>query len=56
MRQLSASAARRPSSNAARLRTGSDPGWPRQMGQTWVLGGAPNWMAQPQKSFVRVFS
>jgi hypothetical protein len=44
------------SSKAVRFRTGSEPGWPRQIGQTCVLGGAPNWIAQPQKSLVRVFS
>src|SRR6185369_654731 len=31
-------------------------GWPRQMGQTLVLGGFPNFCGQPQKSFVRVAS
>jgi hypothetical protein len=36
------------------LRTGSDPGRPRQVGHTWVLGGAPKVVAQPQNIFVFV--
>jgi hypothetical protein len=32
------------------------PGMPRQTGQTWVLGGAPNSVEQPQKILVRVLS
>jgi hypothetical protein len=54
--QLSASAARIASSKAPRLITGSEPGWPRQTGQTCVFGGAPNFTSQPQNSFVLVFS
>ena len=33
---------------AAWFVTGSDPGRPRQTGQTWVFGGAPNVVGQPQ--------
>ena len=33
---------------AAALVTGSEPGRPRQTGQTWVLGSAPNVVGQPQ--------
>ena len=40
--QLSASPMRIVASMAARLATGSEPGRPRQTGQTWVLGSAPN--------------
>src|SRR5204863_5442001 len=32
---------------ASSLATGSTPGMPRQTGQTWVFGGAPNSLAQP---------
>ncbi len=42
------------SSTARRLSTGSAPGYPRQTGQTFVFGGAPNAVAQPQKIFVCV--
>ena len=31
--------------------TGRTPGIPRQIGQTWELGGAPNFVLHPQKSF-----
>src|SRR6516225_1762795 len=41
-------------STARLLRTGSEPGMPRQTGQTWVFGGAPNRVAQEQKIFVSV--
>ena len=40
------------SSTARTLRTGSEPGRPRQTGQTWVLGSAPNSLAQPQNILV----
>jgi hypothetical protein len=30
------------------LATGSDPGKPRQVGQIWVLGAAPNTVGQAQ--------
>ena len=36
------------------LTTGSEPGSPRQIGQTWVLGAAPNSVGQPQNIFVAV--
>jgi hypothetical protein len=39
---------------AARLATGSEPGRPRQTGQTWVFGSPPNAVPQPQNIFVRV--
>ena len=29
---------------------------PRHTGQVWVLGGAPNWVEQPQKILVAVLS
>ena len=32
------------------------PGWPRQMGHTWVLGGSPKVTSQPQNILVRVLS
>src|SRR5580658_2463049 len=43
-------------SSARPFNTGSAPGSPRQTGHTFVLGGAPNPVAQPQKIFVRVLS
>src|SRR5579863_8002590 len=43
-------------SSARPFKTGSAPGCPRHTGQTFVLGGAPNPVAQPQKILVRVFS
>ena len=43
-------------STAASLSTGSEPGRPRQTGQTWVLGSAPNSLAQPQNILVAVDS
>src|SRR5579863_3277110 len=43
-------------SNARAFKTGSAPGCPRHTGQTFVLGGAPNPVAQPQKILVRVLS
>src|SRR3954452_9051771 len=39
---------------AALLATGRLPGRPRQTGQTWVLGSAPNPVGQPQNILVRV--
>ena len=36
---------------AAALATGSEPGRPRQTGQTWVLGSAPKAVGQPQNIF-----
>ena len=41
---------------ASRLGTGNEPGWPRQTGHTFVLGGAPNSARQPQNIFVWVSS
>ena len=37
------------------LTTGIAPGRPRQIGQTWVLGSAPNVVGQPQNILVAVF-
>jgi hypothetical protein len=54
MRQWSASAALIASSTACRLSTGSAPGRPRQTGQTFVFGSAPNSTGQPQNIFVFV--
>jgi hypothetical protein len=56
IRHSRASAARTARSKAWRFITGSDPGRPRQVGQTCVLGGAPNFVEHPQKSFVFVSS
>ena len=39
---------------AARLATGSEPGRPRQTGQTAAFGCAPNSVGQPQNIFDRV--
>src|SRR3954463_10770744 len=39
---------------ALRFVTGSEPGMPRQTGQTWVLGSAPNSVEHPQNIFVVV--
>jgi hypothetical protein len=52
--QPRASAARIASSTAARLRTGSAPGRPRQTGQMCVFGSPPNAALQPQKIFEAV--
>ena len=41
-------------STARPLATGSDPGSPRQTGQTWVLGSAPNTVGQAQNILVTV--
>src|SRR5918993_352572 len=43
-------------STALTLTTGKAPGRPRQTGQTWVLGSAPNPVGQPQNIFVAVLS
>src|SRR5438270_6019987 len=56
MRQFSAIAASTAYSTAFLLSTGSAPGKPRQTGQTLVLGGAPNWVEQPQKILLWVSS
>src|SRR6266545_4635623 len=56
MSQPSASAALMAQSTAARLRTGSAPGMPRQTGHTCEFGGAPNDVPHPQKILVRVCS
>src|SRR6185436_19086658 len=37
-------------SSASWFITGSAPGSPRQRAQTWVLGGEPNFVEQPQKT------
>ncbi len=42
-------------STAIALTTGRAPGRPRQVGQTWVFGSAPNTVAQPQNILVPVF-
>ena len=39
---------------AIRFTTGSEPGRPRQTGQTWVFGSAPNAVEQPQNILVVV--
>ncbi len=36
------------------LTTGSEPGRPRQTGQTWLFGSAPKPVAQPQNILVLV--
>src|SRR5436190_6155541 len=41
---------------ASRFRTGSAPGKPRHTGQVLELGGAPNFVEQPQKILERVRS
>ena len=43
-------------STPIRFSAGSAPGRPRQTGQTWVLGSAPNTVEQPQNILVAVFS
>ena len=53
MSQCSASPIRMADSTAVALTTGSAPGRPRHTGQTWVLGSAPNPVAQPQNILVR---
>jgi hypothetical protein len=44
------------SSIALAFGTGSAPGMPRQIGQTFVFGSPPNSLRQPQNIFVTVFS
>src|ERR1017187_9749654 len=56
MRQLIAMAASVANSTAFRLSTGNAPGRPRQTGQTFVLGGFPNFVEQEQKILVAVTS
>src|ERR1700675_873440 len=51
-----ARAARMAISTARLLRTGSEPGRPRQTGQTFELGASPKRVEQPQKIFVLVAS
>src|SRR5258708_30692129 len=41
-------------SSAIRFTTGSEPGRPRQTGQTWLLGSAPNVVLQTQNILVLV--
>ena len=54
--QFSASPIRMADSTAVRFTIGSEPGRPRQTGQTWVFGSAPNVVGQPQNILVSVFS
>ena len=54
MSQPSARPTRIVDSTATSLSTGSAPGSPRQVGQTWLLGGAPNVVEQPQNIFEAV--
>ena len=56
MVQPSASPALTANSTARRLRTGNAPGSPKQTGQTFVFGGAPNRVLQPQKILLAVSS
>ena len=49
--QFSASPIRMVDSIAVSLATGSAPGRPRQTGQVWVFGSAPNSVEQPQNIF-----
>src|SRR5580704_2928769 len=53
---LSAMAASTANSTACRFSTGKAPGSPRHTGHTFVFGGLPNWVEQPQKIFVLVRS
>ena len=43
-------------SMALAFTTGREPGRPRQTGQVWVFGSAPNTVEQPQNIFEAVFS
>src|SRR5271165_31444 len=54
--QWIAVAASTANSTACLLSTGSAPGSPRQTGQMFVFGGAPNFAEQPQNAFVLVSS
>src|SRR5690242_14290327 len=56
MLQLVASPARMAYSTTFLFSTGSAPGIPRQTGQVWELGEAPNLVEQPQKILVLVRS
>ena len=56
MSQLIAKPALTANSMARSFITGSAPGRPRHTGQTWVLGGAPNCVLQPQNNLVSVLS
>src|ERR1700682_3237861 len=56
MAQFRAKPALMASSTAWRLNTGNAPGKPRQTGHTFVLGGAPKLVGQPQKILVLVAS
>src|SRR5512138_2713382 len=56
MRQLVARPALMAYSTTRLFSTGRAPGSPRQTGQVWELGEAPNWVEQPQKILVLVFS
>ncbi len=44
------------SSTTFLFKTGNTPGMPMQTGHTWVLGGAPNAVEQPQKILLLVNS
>src|SRR5580658_14668 len=55
-RQFNAKPASMASSTACRLKTGRAPGSPRHTGHTFVLGGAPKLVGQPQKILVFVAS
>src|ERR1700690_4051647 len=52
--QLSANEARVANSTAFALSTGRAPGRPRQTGQIFVFGSAPNLLAQPQNALEAV--
>ncbi len=54
MSQCSARPIRIVDSIAVAFTTGSAPGRPRQTGQVWVLGSAPNSVAQPQNILLAV--
>jgi hypothetical protein len=55
--QLRASPVMMVSSTARRLMTGSTPGMPRQIGQTWLFGAAPAYSdEQPQNILLTVKS
>src|SRR5947209_6374560 len=56
MVQLSKKPVRIVSLSASSLATGNTPGKPRHTGQTWVLGAAPNSLAQPHHIFDLVLS
>jgi hypothetical protein len=56
MVQPSASAVLTAISTASPLMTGKDPGSPRQTGHTFVFGGCPKFVLQPQNNFVFVSS